>query len=114
MSTEFEQSNFSSSSSYGTQTPISLEFEADTFGGISRYSVVTEEFGFIPTALNGSSSTYYCDEANFYIPYQDSKSEYTLGVGGLRSMGDGGGMFALMVADPDDYGLNARARLMYV
>ena len=42
------------------------------------------------------------------------KSEYTLGVGGMRSMGDGGGMFALMVADPDDYGLNARTRLMYV
>lgn len=109
------KSNFSSSASYGTQTPISLEFEADTFGGISRYGVVTEEFGFIPTALGGSSSTYYCDEVNFYLPssYQP-KSDYTLGVGGMRSIGDGGGMFALMVADPDDYGLNARARLMYV
>ena len=108
------KSNFSSSSSYNTQTPISLAFTADAYGGIGAYSVVSEEYGFIPTEFAASSTTHYCDEANFSIPYYSSKSEYTLGVGGLRSMGDGGGMFALMVADPDDYGLNARARLMYV
>lgn len=87
-------------------TKVSDYFTPSAYGYYMNQSEINENLGFLPDDLSGSSTTYYCDQAqaNQGVPQK----------GGNGSSGDAAGIFNLRFVVPSGSTINHVARLMYL
>jgi hypothetical protein len=86
-------------------------FPLNDVGYMSQFEVSADanriNYGFLPVAVNGSATTYFCDEANLL-------RECSPLFGGTRDSGTAAGAFNLNFIKPSTASSSYVARLMYL